>query len=107
MPAVNIKDKENEYLIEIAAPGMKKDDINVDVDEGRLTISSQKEENKTEENDNYKRREYNYSSFSRSFTLPENVKSEDIKAKYEDGILRLTVPKRQEQERPKKKIKID
>lgn len=107
MPAVNIREKEKEYLIEVAAPGMKKNDFNIDMEEGRLTISSQKEEEKNEENEGYRRREYNYSSFSRSFNLPENVKPEDIKAQYQDGVLCLTIPKKQEQERPKKRIKID
>ncbi|MCJ8163409.1 Hsp20/alpha crystallin family protein [Pontibacter sp. E15-1] len=107
VPAVNIKDNEKDYLIEVAAPGMKKEDFNVDMDEGTLTISSQKQEEKTEEKDNFKRREYNYSSFSRSFALPDNVKTEEIKAQYTDGVLRLTVPKREQQERPKKRIKID
>ena len=106
VPSVNIRDKEKEYLIEVAAPGMKKEDFNIDMEEGMLTISSQREEDKTEERENYKRREYNYSSFSRSFNLPENVKSEEIKAHYEDGILSLTIPKKQEQEKPKQKIKI-
>jgi len=105
VPSVNIRDKEKEYLIEVAAPGMKKEDFNIDMEEGMLTISSQREEDKTEERENYKRREYNYSSFSRSFNLPENVKSEEIKAHYEDGILSLTIPKKQEQEKPKQKIK--
>ena len=107
VPAVNIKDKEKEYLIEVAAPGMKKEDFNIDMEEGMLTISSQKEEEKTEDKENYKRREYNYSSFSRSFNLPENVQPEDIKARYEDGVLKLTVPKKQEQAKAKKKINID
>jgi HSP20 family protein len=58
MPAVNIRDKEKEFVIEVAAPGMKKEDFNIDMDEGMLTISSQKEDQKTEEKDNYRRREY-------------------------------------------------
>ncbi|MHA6248222.1 Hsp20/alpha crystallin family protein [Pontibacter sp. CAU 1760] len=107
VPAVNIKDNQKEYQIEIAAPGMKKEDFNVDMENGRLTISSHKEEEKNEDKENYHRREYNYSSFSRSFNLPENVKPEDVKAQYTDGILRLTVPKKEEQEKPKKRIKID
>ncbi|GAA4435854.1 Hsp20/alpha crystallin family protein [Pontibacter saemangeumensis] len=106
VPSVNIRDKEKEFLIEVAAPGMKKEDFNIDMEEGMLTISSQKEEDKTEEKENYKRREYNYSSFSRSFNLPENVKPEEIKAQYQDGVLSLTIPKKQEQEKPKQKIKI-
>ena len=106
-PAVNIKDRDKDYLIEVAAPGMKKEDFNIDMEEGRLTISCQKEEEKKEDKENFRRREYNYSSFSRSFNLPENVKPEDIKAQYQDGILSLTVPKVQQQDKPKKRIKID
>ncbi|MDX5482244.1 MAG: Hsp20/alpha crystallin family protein [Hymenobacteraceae bacterium] len=107
MPATNIRENEHDYSIEVAAPGMKKEDFNIDVDDHVLTISSQKEEDKTEEKENYTRREYNYSSFSRSFRLPESVKEDSIKARYEDGVLKLTVPKMKEQERPKKKINID
>jgi HSP20 family protein len=107
MPAVNIRDNEKEYVIEVAAPGMKKEDFNIDMEEGTLTISSQKEEETTENKENFRRREYNYSSFSRSFNLPENVKPEDIQARYENGVLSLNVPKKQETERPKKRINID
>ena len=107
IPAVNIRDNEKEYVIEVAAPGMKKDDFNIDMEEGQLTISSQREDEKTEERENYRRREYNFSSFSRTLTLPENVEADKIKAYYENGILRLNIPKTKEQERPKRKIKID
>ncbi|WP_242926158.1 Hsp20/alpha crystallin family protein [Pontibacter vulgaris] len=107
VPAVNIRENDKEYLIEVAAPGMKKEDFDIDMDERTLTISCQKEEDKTEEKENFKRREYNYSSFSRSFSLPETVKPEDIKAHYENGVLSLNVPKTKETDRPKKRIKID
>ncbi|MFD2246864.1 Hsp20/alpha crystallin family protein [Pontibacter ruber] len=107
VPAVNIRENDKEYTIEVAAPGMKKDDFNIDMEEGMLTISCQKEQEQKEDKENYRRREYNYSSFSRSFSLPESVKPEDIKAHYENGVLLLNVPKTQEQQRPKKKIKID
>lgn len=107
MPATNIRESEKDYSIEVAAPGMTKDDFNIDVNDGMLTISCQKESDSSDEQDNYTRREYNFSSFSRSFRLPESVKEDDIKAKYNDGILEIKVPKTQEQEKPKKKIKID
>ncbi|WP_439880674.1 Hsp20/alpha crystallin family protein [Pontibacter sp. MBLB2868] len=107
MPATNIRENEKDYSIEVAAPGMKKDDFDIDVNEGVLTISSQKEEEKNEEEENFTRREYNYSSFSRSFRLPESINEDDIKAKYQDGVLHLTVPKGKEKEHPKRKIKID
>lgn len=96
MPATNIRESEKEYTIEVAAPGMAKDDFNIDIDEGMLTISSQKEENTTQEEENFTRREYNYNSFSRSFRLPESVNADDIKARYEEGVLKISVPKREE-----------
>lgn len=96
MPATNIRESEKEYMIEVAAPGMAKDDFNIDIDEGMLTISSQKEENTTQEEENFTRREYNYNSFSRSFRLPESVNADDIKARYEEGVLKISVPKREE-----------
>jgi HSP20 family protein len=107
VPSVNIRDRQKDYLIEVAAPGMKKEDFNIDLERGVLTISSQKEDEKNEDKENYHKREYNYSSFSRSFTLPENLKPEEIKAHYENGILSLTVPKKQDQETNKQRIKID
>jgi HSP20 family protein len=96
MPATNIRENEKEYLIELAAPGMAKDDFEINVDEGMMTISSQKEQDTTKEEDNYTRREYNYSSFSRSFKLPDAANADDIKARYEEGVLKITVPKREE-----------
>lgn len=107
MPATNIRENEKDYSIEVAAPGMTKNDFNIDLTEGTLTISCQKETENKEDQDNFTRREYNYSSFSRSFRLPESVKEEDIKANYKDGILHITVPKGQEQEQRRKKIEIN
>lgn len=95
IPAVNVIDKKDGYEIEVAAPGLKKEDFKIRVENGMLTISSeQKSEKETKEGD-YTRREFNYQSFSRSFTLPQNVKEEDIQANYTDGILRLMVAKKQ------------
>ena len=96
MPATNIRENDREYTIELAAPGMAKDDFEVNIDEGMLTISSQKEQDTTTEQDSYTRREYNYSSFSRSFKLPDAVRPEEIKARYEEGVLKITVPKQEQ-----------
>ncbi len=96
VPAVNITEKANEYQVSLAAPGMKKEDFKIDVDGNMLTISSQKEENKEEKDKKFTRREYSYSSFSRSFTLPDEVNKEKIEAKYEDGVLKLSLPRREE-----------
>lgn len=107
MPATNIRENEREYTIELAAPGMAKDDFAIDVDEGMLTISSQKEEDSTKEEDNFTRREYNYSSFSRSFRLPEGVSPDEIKARYEEGVLKIAVPKREETGSNRKRVNIE
>jgi HSP20 family protein len=110
IPSINIKEEKDSYKIEMAAPGLKKEDFNISIDGDILTISSEKESEKTEggESDNFSRREYNYSSFSRSLSLPDHVESSKIAAKYEDGILRLSVPKKASgEENNGKKIKVD
>lgn len=95
VPAVNVKETDNGFEIELAAPGMTKKDFNITVDNHVMTISSEKKEEKKEEKDtDYTRREFSYSSFSRSFTLPENVVEDDIKATYEEGILKLNMGKK-------------
>jgi HSP20 family protein len=98
LPAVNILENENEYLIEVAAPGMKKEDFKVNFDNGRLTISSELEnETKNNKEGKYTRREYHYRSFQRSFTVPDNiVDAGKIQANYDQGILNITLPKREE-----------
>jgi len=96
VPAVNIKEENDKYVLEMAAPGMKKNDFHISLEENVLTISSEKKEEKEEKQDNYTRREFYYNTFSRSFTLPENVDTENIKADYKNGILTLTLPKKEE-----------
>lgn len=93
VPAVNVMEKEKEYEIQMAAPGLTKKDFNITVENGVLTISVEKDENKEEKLEDYTRVEYSYTNFSRSFTLPENVKTEKLDAWYENGVLRLVVPK--------------
>lgn len=108
LPAVNIKESDHDYLIEVAAPGMKKDDFKVNYDNGRLTISSEKKDENEEKSGTYTRKEYSYQSFQRSFTVPETiVNGEKINAKYSNGILHITLPKRDEvKPKPAKEIKI-
>ena len=96
VPAVNITDNRDAYKVSLAVPGLKKDDFKIDVDGNILTISSEKEENNEEKDARFTRREYSYSSFSRSFTLPEEVNREKIEATYEDGVLKLNLPKKEE-----------
>jgi HSP20 family protein len=109
LPAVNVKENNNEFLIDVAAPGMNKEDFNINYDNGVLTISSE-HENKMEEKDGEKvtRREFSYQSFQRSFTVAEHaVDAEKIKASYKDGILHIMLPKREEiKPKPAKMIKI-
>jgi HSP20 family protein len=93
VPAVNIAETDKQYDVAIAAPGMKKDDFKINLEGDILTISAEKEETKEEKDKQYNRREYNYSSFSRSFTLPDEVKRDKIEARYEDGVLHLVLPK--------------
>jgi len=97
LPAVNIKETDSNYELEIAAPGMKKEDFKVELDNNMLTISSEKEVKNKEKEDNYTRREFSYQSFYRSFNLPENkVEGNKITAQYTDGILHLSIPKKEE-----------
>ncbi len=96
MPAVNISEDKDFYKISVAAPGLEKKDFNIDVEGNMLTISSEKEEKKEETNERLTRKEYNYSSFSRSFTLPEAVMTEKIEAMYEGGELKVMLPKKEE-----------
>ena len=100
IPAVNITEQKNDYLVSLAVPGMKKEDFKIDIDGNMLTISSEKEETKEEKDKKFTRKEYNYSSFSRSFTLPDEVNKEKIDAKYEDGVLKISLPRREEVKKP-------
>lgn len=110
LPAVNIHETADDFLIEVASPGMKKEDFKVELDNNILTISSEKEEQMEDRGSNgkYTRREFSYQAFQRSFELPENkVDGEKIQAKYEDGILHVTVPKKEEAKvKPAKQIAI-
>lgn len=107
LPAVNIKETKDEYVLEIAVPGMKKSDFNIDIDNKVLSISSEKEEQYEEKEENYTCREFGYNSFKRTFTLPDTVESDKIKAEYKEGILMVLLPKRDEaKEKPAKRITV-
>ena len=96
VPAVNISERPNDFLIEVAAPGIGKEDFKVSVENGVLTIGAEKKEEKKDENSRYTRREFSYSTFKRSFSLPEHVDADKIAASHRDGVLTLTLPKREE-----------
>lgn len=96
MPPVNVAEKTDKYLVSLAVPGFKKEDLKIDVEGNMLTISSEKEENKKEEDETYSRNEYSFQSFSRSFTIPDDVKMDGIDAHYEDGILKIKMPRKED-----------
>ncbi len=107
IPAVNIKETDKSYVIELAAPGLKKDDFDIALDNNVLTISYQKKDEKKEEEGNYTRREFMFTEFKRSFTLPETADIDKIDAKYKDGILEISIEKKEEAKvKPRKKIQI-
>lgn len=97
LPSVNVKETDDNYEVEVAAPGMDKKDFHITLDGNLLTISSEKQFSDEEKDANYTRREFSYQSFQRSFELPKDVVDEEsIQAKYENGVLYLTVPKKEE-----------
>jgi HSP20 family protein len=108
LPAVNVRENADDYVIEVAAPGMNKNDFKINFQNNVLTISAEKKEEKNDSDNNYTRREFSYQSFQRSFTVPHNdVDSEKISAGYADGILNVKLPKREEvKPKPAKEIKI-
>jgi len=108
LPAVNIKEDEDGFEVEMSAPGLDKKDFKIELNNSVLSISSEKKaENETKEGQQFTRREFSYQSFSRSFTLPETAEGEKIKAKYENGILSVSIPKKEEAKpKPVKQIEI-
>lgn len=105
-PAANIVETDKEFNIELAIPGMKKEDIIVEAEKGILTIRAEKEETSEEKDKSYTRKEYNYNSFKRSFSLPDDVKDEGIVANYNDGILNVKLPKMKTKAVISKKVKV-
>ncbi len=108
LPAVYVKVSNDEFVIELAAPGMEKKDFKINFKNNVITISSEKEDKKEEKKDNYTRREFSYQSFQRAFTVPENaIMSDKIEATYNNGILEIKLPKREEvKPQPEREIKI-
>ena len=107
VPAVNIKETDTSFGIELAAPGKTKEDFNIEIDHNVLTISSETKSENEETQGKYTRKEFNYSSFRRAFTLPETVNTENINATYENGVLNVALPKKEEAlPKPKRLIEI-
>ena len=108
LPSVNIKENVDAFKVEVAAPGFEKSDFNIELNNDVLTISSEKQiNNEVKEDERVTKQEFSYQSFSRSFTLPELVEDDKITAQYEDGILSITIPKKEEAKpKPIKQIEI-
>lgn len=106
-PSVNVIENEDSFDVEVAAPGLKKEDFQLTVEEDMLTISGERKEESEKSEGTFTKREFNYSRFSRSFQLPESCDSEKISAAYKDGVLNLNIPKKEEaKKRPPKTIDI-
>jgi HSP20 family protein len=107
MPAVNIREDDKNYVLDLAIPGIDKKDLNINMNEDVLTISSEKKNESEESRDGYKRKEFSFSAFCRSFYIPENVNREKIEANYKDGVLSVALPKLDEEKNKiTKKIEI-
>ena len=107
LPAVNVMDTDNEFVVEMAVPGLKKSDFKIDIDNHILSVGAETKSETNEDNENYTRREFGYSSFKRTFAIPDSVENEKIHAGYNDGILKITLPKREEaKKKPIKTIEI-
>jgi len=107
IPAANVKESKKEFSIELGVPGMEKKDFHIEVENDNLFISSEKKEEKKETGEGFTKREFSYNSFSRSFRLPDYVIPDKIKAKYENGILKIDIPKKEGVKKAsKKEVKI-
>lgn len=107
VPPVNVRDEKDQFLIELSAPGKVREDFDVQVDHGVLTISSKEKEEHRSEEKNYTRREFSYASFSRSFSLPENTDKEKVEATYQDGLLCVKIAKKSvEQRKAARRIRV-
>ncbi len=106
VPAVNISESKGNYHIELAAPGLQKEDFKINLDKNILSISAEQEKEEKDETKNYSRREYSYNSFVRSFNLPDSVDQSNIEAQYQNGVLKINVAKREEAKYQSREIAI-
>ena len=107
IPAVNVTENKNAFKLNVIAPGFKKEDFKLEASNGYLTISGETSGEKEDKDEQFTRKEYSFNSFSRSFSLPENIVGDDISAQYTDGVLKVTLPKKRvEEEKPAKQIAV-
>ena len=107
VPSVNIYEKDDHFEIDMAIPGMKKEDIKINIDNELLTISAETESELSSEDENCTKKEFSYTNFSRSFTLPESVDKNEISAKSNDGVLKITVKKHEKATKAERQIEIE
>jgi HSP20 family protein len=108
LPAANIKETDKNYEIDLAVPGMQKNDIKMELDDHILNVSAEKkEEESDQEKNSFVRREYKYTSFNRSFSLPKDINEDNIKCNYQDGVLKITIDKKEPETKQKKTLSID
>jgi HSP20 family protein len=105
-PAVNVEETDKNFEIEMVAPGFDKDDFNVSVENGVLTIQAKSQKEEEHKKKKFTRKEFSYKSFEKSFTLPENVNADDIDATYKRGLLKLVIPKLEQKTSDKKQVKV-
>ncbi len=105
-PSVNVLEEDHAYKLEVAAPGLAKEDFSVELKEGQLILSAEKTVEKEDKTDNYTRREFNFNSFKRVFRLPEGIAEEGVEAKYENGVLHILLPKKEMEVLNKRTIEI-
>jgi HSP20 family protein len=106
VPAVNLSEDETQYHVELSAPGFDKNDFKIELNDGILSVSGKHQTQTEAKEKNFTRKEFNFGSFQRSFSLPEEINQEAIDAKYENGILKIALPKKEESKKPAKEIKI-
>lgn len=107
LPTANIKETPKEFKVEIAAPGLNQKDFNIEIHNHTLKISAEKEQEETKHEEEYYQKEYSFHSFCRTFSLPENIKDDHVKAKYDSGVLSVTIPKEKETKiKPTRKIAV-
>jgi len=95
-PSVNVRETDNEFTVELAAPGLQKSDFNINIEDDSLIISAEQKQEHEEKEEKFTRREFNYTAFRRQFRLPETIDAEGIEAAYENGVLNITLPKKEE-----------
>ncbi|HEY9535287.1 MAG TPA: Hsp20/alpha crystallin family protein [Mucilaginibacter sp.] len=106
VPAANISESEDHFHVELAAPGLKKEDFKINLERNALNISVERQNEQNDNQKNYSKREYSYSSWVRSFTLPESANAEQIDATYTDGVLKIDISKREEAKAVRRQIEI-